>query len=508
MPDRATSRVAAGSAGVPVLLLALLLVLLTAAPAQGAARLQKVGDFNQPVAIAAAPGDYSRLYVVQQGGLIRVVRNGVTQSTPFADLSGAVLEGQEEGLLGLAFAPDFQSSRLLYVYFTGPGGVNRVEQLTAAGPDRANPGRRNVITLPVTSAGNHNGGDLHFGPDGYLYLGPGDGGAGESANAQALTGPKALLGKILRIAPGRSGGHSNPAGNPFGNEIWAYGLRNPWRFSFDRATGDLTIGDVGEEAVEEIDYAPSSTGRGRGVNYGWNHCEGSQPGLMPPCNVGTRPVIEHTHDPEGFRTIIGGYVIRDRSLPSLYGRYVYGDTSKGELWSARLALPLAQDDRFLVSLSAPVSFGEDTAGCVYVSTYGGGVYRLVENSTQVPCPRPPGGGGGDTGGPQLKVRVPKRQRVRKRHGAIAYARCDEACTVKMTAKLLIGGHSYRLRSTSGPAGANVRIRLKAKLTKRASRRLRRALRRHRRAKVSVRLRARDAAGNRSRLVKRKLHVRR
>jgi hypothetical protein len=487
------------------LALALLLLLLGTAPAEAAVHLQKVGDFDQPVYVAAAPGDYSRLYVVERPGRIRVVRNGVKLGTPFADISDLVDDSGERGLLSIAFPPDFGRSRLLYAYYTDNSGALHLDELRATSGDRADPSYRRETIAPIDHpASNHNGGTAAFGPDGLLYLAPGDG--ADSSNAPNAT---SLLGKVLRIRPRPGGGHTIPAGNPFGNEVWSRGLRNPFRFSFDRLTGDLVIGDVGATTTEEIDFAPTSSQRGRGWNYGWPSCEGSftQGSQSTPCPSGSeRPVIDRFHP--AWTTINAGVVVRDPSLPSLYGRFVYGDTYGGQLYSAVLRRPRAAGDRALsFQLDGVAGISEDAAGCVYAASIAGGVYRFVENSTAVPCPKPPAGAS-DRVPPRLRVRVPKRQRVRKRRGAIGYARCSEACRVAMSGRLRIGRRSYKLRKTSKRASAHRRIKLRVRLTKRASRALRRALRRRRRATVSVALRARDGAGNRSRLVKRRLRVRR
>jgi hypothetical protein len=485
-------------------LLTLLMVALGAAPAQAALRLQKVGDFNTPIYVTSAPGDYSRLYVVERAGTIRVVRNGVTLATPFADLRGVVDETGERGLLSIAFPPDFATSRLLYAYYTDGSGTLHVDELRARDADHADPTYRRVTIQIAHPATNHNGGTVAFGPDAYLYLAPGDG-----ANSANAPNTASLLGKVLRIDPTPGGGHRIPAGNPFGNEVWSTGLRNPFRFSFDRLSGDLVIGDVGASTTEEIDYAPNSQQRGRGWNYGWPTCEGSyiQGSTTDPCTTGQRPVIDHFQD--DWNTINAGVVVRDPSLPSLYGRLLNGDKTHGHLWSAVLRQPRAVDDRPLpFSLDNVAGFGQDAAGCVYAASLSGGVYRFVENSTAVPCPRPSAVAFSDRVPPRLSVRVPKRQRVRKRHGAIAYARCSEACRVSMSGRLRIGRHSYRLRKTAKRAAAHKRIKLRVRLTRRSSRALRRALKHHRRARVRVALRARDAAGNRSLLLARRLRVRR
>jgi glucose/arabinose dehydrogenase len=485
--------------------LAAALATLALAPGASAqVRLQQVGQFQSPVYATGAPGDYERLYVVEQNGVIRVVRNGTILPAPFADLSGAITSGGERGLLSMAFAPDFERSRLLYVYFTDSEGDIRVEQLRAPGPDAADLGsRRLVIEVPHQSFGNHNGGQVHFGPDGEMWLATGDGGGGNDpfANAQNLG---SLLGKVLRIRPRPGGGYDVPPDNPFVGrpgarpEIWSFGLRNPYRFSFDRLTGDLSIGDVGQATVEEVDYSPRAQGGGRAANFGWPACEGSfQTGSTSvPCPSGTvLPAIDQFQR-DGWRAVINGYVVRDPTLPALAGRFVYGDVTVKELRSALLRAPRAVDDRPLgVQIDTLSSFGEDTAGCVYAASLTGPLYRVVQNTTEVPCR--------DRVRPELAVRVPRRQRLRRRRSALAYARCSEACTVAMSARLVVGRRSFRVRRVRRAGAAGVRVALGARLSRRA----RRALRR-RRGRLRVALRARDRSGNRSRLVRGTSRVRR
>jgi glucose/arabinose dehydrogenase len=487
-------------------LLPVIACLVAAAPAGAAVRLQKVGDFDAPLYVAAAPGDYGRLYVVERAGTIRVVRDGVKLATPFADLRASVSDDGERGLLSIAFAPDFATSRLLYAYFTDNEGDIRLDQLRAASGDLADPGyRRQTIEIPHPGASNHNGGTVRFGPDGYLWLATGDGAVGENASNTS-----SLLGKVLRIAARPAAdGHAVPAGNPFGNEVWSYGLRNPFRFSFDRLTGDLLIGDVGQSTTEEIDLARSSSGRGRGADFGWPDCEGSyQTGsTTSACTTGVLPIIDQFQN-DGWTTINGGVVVRDPSLPSLYGRYLYGDTNSGMLHSAR---PDGTDDRPLgFSLPGVAGITEDAAGCVYGASLNGGVYRFVETSTAVPCRPAPGvtAPPPDRTPPSLRTWVKRRQRVLHNRGVIAYARSSERGTVALAGRLRIGRRSYWLRYTRRAAAAATRVRLKARLTRRARRGLRRALARHRRARVRVALRARDAAGNRSRLVRARVRARR
>jgi glucose/arabinose dehydrogenase len=482
-------------------------LLAFATPASAAVRLQKVGDFDAPVSVAAAPGDYSRIYVVERAGTVRVIRDGVTLPDPFADLRSAVDDTGERGLFSIAFAPDFQTSRLVYAYYMDPFGALHVDELRAASADRADPSYQRVTIQITHLAAQHNGGTIAFGPDGMIYIATGDG--TNSANAQSSS---SLLGKVLRIEPIPGGGHRVPAGNPFGNEVWSLGLRNPFRFTIDGGTGDLVIGDVGASATEEIDFAPASLSRGRGWNYGWPACEGSyaQGSQTTPCPESgyENPVIDH-FQPE-WRAIIAGVVVRDPSLPSLQGRLLYGDEAGGQLWSAILRRPKAVDDRPLpLTLPLVTGFGEDAAGCVYAASLEGGVYRFVETSTSVPCPKPPTpAASSDRTPPFLSVRVPRRQRVRRRRGAIAYARCSERCTVSMSGRLRIGKRTYRLRKARKPADTGRRITLRVRLTRRASRALRRALLRRRRARVRVALRARDSAGNASGLHTRRVRVRR
>jgi glucose/arabinose dehydrogenase len=236
---------------------------------------------------------------------------------------------------------------------------------------------------------NHNGGSLVFGPDGLLYIGTGDGGGandqhGPRGNAQSLG---SLLGKILRIDPRRTGDrpYAVPASNPFAGrpgargEIYSYGLRNPWRFSFDRLTGDLSIGDVGQDLVEEVDFV--RRGRGRGANFGWRPFEGRRRNFDEPAPGAIGPVLQHTHA-EGWCSVTGGYVVRDRGLPALYGRYVYGDYCEGRIRAARLAVGRAVRDESLglPRIEGLSSFGEDASGRVYVTSLAGPVYRLAAAS--------------------------------------------------------------------------------------------------------------------------------
>jgi len=305
---------------------------------------------------------------------------------PFLDISGQVTVGSEQGLLSLAFAPDYARSRLVYVYFTDNAGQQRIVEYRVRADGSADPGSARVVMRMADPEPNHNGGLLLFGPDDLLYVGTGDGGGGGDqhgtrGNAQDLG---SVLGKILRIDPRPAGGrpYRIPRDNPFvgragaRGEIYAYGLRNPWRFSFDRATGDLTIGDVGQNAWEEINFV--RRGGGRGANFGWRPFEGRarySGGESAPGHV--RPVIVRSHG-DGNCSITGGVVVRDPELAGLAGRYVFGDYCRGRIESARLGRRGAFRQRE-TSLEVPQlsSFGEDARGRVYAVSLAGPVYRLV-----------------------------------------------------------------------------------------------------------------------------------
>ena len=364
---------------------------VTGAPAPGAAatrlRLARIGSFNQPVYVTAPRADRSRLMVVEQPGVIRVVRGGRTLSRPFLDIHARVTAGGERGLLGLAFAPDYAVSGRFYVYYTDRQGRQVVaEYRRGASADVADAGSARIVLRMQDAESNHNGGSLNFGPDDLLYIGTGDGGGandqhGRRGNAQNLG---SLLGKLLRIDPRESGGrpYTVPASNPFTGrsgarpEIYAYGLRNPWRYSFDRSTGDLAIGDVGQDAIEEVDFA--RRGRARGVNYGWRPWEGRRRNFDEPAPGAVFPVLTKRH-PDGWCSITGGYVVRDPALPALAGRYVYGDFCLGQIRAVRLRAGQATGDGGIGLPRVPnlSSFGEDARGRVYVVALDGPVYRLV-----------------------------------------------------------------------------------------------------------------------------------
>ncbi len=358
------------------------------APRAGSAargmKLTRIGTFSSPLYVAQAPGDPRRLFVVQQGGAIRVLRDGRLLHAPFLDIARLVKSGGEQGLLSMAFAPDYATSGRFYVDYTDVNGNTRVVQYRrASSADRADPRSARLVLFQRQPEPNHNGGQLEFGPDGLLYVGLGDGGGeydqhGRIGNGQSLG---TQLGKILRIDPLPGGGYRVPAGNPFAHRrgarptIYSWGLRNPWRFSFDRATGDLTIGDVGQDMVEEVDFR--TRGTARGVNFGWRAYEGTRvedPSLHIHGDV--KPVLQYTHA-GGACAVSGGYVVRDPRLPSLAGRYVYGDFCAGNLLSARLSQHGSSARHALgLHVDQLSSFGEDDAGRIYVTSLSGPVYRL------------------------------------------------------------------------------------------------------------------------------------
>jgi glucose/arabinose dehydrogenase len=355
-------------------------------PAQGsrALHLVRVGTFDGPVFVTSPPGDTRRVMVVEQGGRIRVVRGGRPLARPFLDISSRVVSGGEQGLLSMAFASDYATSHRFWVYFTNRSGDEEIDELVAPSRDHANAASAKRVLVQSDNESNHNGGQLEMGPDGYLYAGLGDGGGandqhGSRGNGQNLG---TLLGKIIRIAPRAGGGYRVPAGNPFAGrsgarpEIYSYGLRNPWRFSFDQRTGDIVIADVGQNAVEEIDFRRRGTARG--VNFGWRPWEGRRRNFNEPAPGAVFPQLTHSHS-DGWCSITGGYIVRDRALGDLYGRYVYGDYCKGQLRSVKLSQSRATGDRSLglKTVASISSFGEDARGRVYVASLRGPVYRLA-----------------------------------------------------------------------------------------------------------------------------------
>ena len=367
--------------------------------------LEPIGTYSSPVFATSDPTDPDRLFVVEQEGRIRLTTGG--QTTTFLDLRSEVLSfadvggGLEHGMFSMAFAPDYATSGRFYVLYTGSDTDAYVGELTSSG-NSADPATLNTtIKLEHTGTNAHYGGQLQFGPDGRLYISTGDGATPGDPfeNAQDTD---SLLGKILRISPTPGGGYAIPPANPLAgatagrDEIWSYGLRNPWRFSFDRQTGDLAIGDVGQGKWEEVDFDPVGMGAGRGDNFGWDCYEARHDFELagcPPIASTTRPVLEYPNPPGDTSdatsaSVTGGYVVRDPGLDELYGRYVYGDVYDGVIRSFVPAVPDAIGDRS-ENLPVPflVSFGEDSCGRVYAVSLEGPVYRLAD-ATPTDCAAP------------------------------------------------------------------------------------------------------------------------
>ncbi|HEY8258985.1 MAG TPA: PQQ-dependent sugar dehydrogenase [Gemmatimonadales bacterium] len=349
--------------------------------------VQVASGLNMPLYLTAPPGDAERLFIVEQGGTIRIVKNGSLLPDPFLDISNLISSGGERGLLGLAFDPDYATNGRFAVHYTDLAGNTRVSTFlrSAANPDLADPASEQLVIAAEQPFPNHNGGQLLFGPDGYLYLGLGDGGSGgdPQGRGQDLTD---LLGSILRLDVRTATPYTIPADNPYAGrtdvrpEIWSYGLRNPWRFSFDRATGDLYIGDVGQNAWEEVDISPASDGAGKALNFGWNIMEGKHCYPGGSCDQAglTLPVLEYDHG-QGC-SITGGYVYRGAAIPAIQGQYFYGDYCGGWVRSIRVEGGAVVESFQWPALSpggAITSFGEDAAGELYVTSAGGLVFRIA-----------------------------------------------------------------------------------------------------------------------------------
>jgi glucose/arabinose dehydrogenase len=350
------------------------------------------GGLDAPVHITHAGDGSGRIFVVEQRGRIKIIKNGIQQGT-FLDITDRVRSpfsggGNEEGLLSVAFPPGYGSSLAhFYVYYTRENGDNRVSRFSLGlSPDSADPNsEETILDLTHPTNQNHNGGQLQFGPDGYLYIATGDGGGGgdPAGNAQ---NPGSLLGKLLRIdVESGDSPYGVPSDNPFAGaggyleEIWALGLRNPWRFSFDRQTGDLYLGDVGQGSWEEIDYQPASSLGGE--NYGWNILEGFEcytdptcddSGLVPPAHV-------YATHLDGTCAVTGGYVYRGAAYPDLAGIYLFADYCSGVIWSLQNQGGSWVDQVLLDTTLNITTFGEDEAGELYLTDSStGSLYRIVQ----------------------------------------------------------------------------------------------------------------------------------
>jgi glucose/arabinose dehydrogenase len=360
-------------------------------PGHSRLALKRIGNFDEPVYVTGAAGFPKLLFVVEQSGRIVVLRGGHELRRPFLDLRGQISSGGERGLLSVAFPPDYKRSGRFYVYYTDPSGNIRIDEFKRASATRAAPqSRRKVIVVPHPINANHNGGQMQFLGD-LLYFGTGDGGSGGDPPNNAQN-KEVLLGKLLRIDPRPSGGnpYSVPADNPFvgrpgRDEIYSYGLRNPFRFSFDAVSAEqprIAIGDVGQNEFEEVDY--TTVAEARGANFGWDAFEGfsnydgENSGTPDPGGT-VKPILAYSHSRGGGScSVIGGYVVADRRLRGLYGRYLYTDFCDGRLRSLTPHLKRAGDDHPLgLRVSSPSSFGEDEHHRLYVTSLEGPVFRIV-----------------------------------------------------------------------------------------------------------------------------------
>ena len=345
--------------------------------------LQIVSGFSTPIGLVSAGDGSDRLFVLEQAGQVRVIREQEHMDEPFLEISEQVICCGERGLLGLAFHPNFPENGYLFVNYTDLNGDTVIARFEVSDdPDKTDPTSELKLLVLEQPYGNHNGGGLAFGPDGYLYIALGDGGSGGDplGNAQNTS---SLLGKLLRIDVNKADGYGIPADNPYvggggAPEVWATGLRNPWRFSFDRQTGDLFIGDVGQQSWEEIDYLPD--GSPGGANFGWNYREGSRPFRAVPADEIdlTDPVAEYGRD-QGY-SVIGGAVYRGEQLPDLGGIYFYGDYGSGNIWGLYPDRDGFWQNRLLFQTGSRItSFGEDEHGELYYVAEDGGLYQLVHD---------------------------------------------------------------------------------------------------------------------------------
>ena len=332
-----------------------------------------VSNLERPVDLQSDGS--GRLFVVEKSGHIHIIENGHLIQTPFLNIEDRVNDSSNEmGLLGLAFHPNYKQNGFFFINYTGNGGDTFISRFQVSGdPNLANPSSETNLLRVSQPFPNHNGGGLDFGPDGYLYAGLGDGGAAGDpfGNGQKTD---TLLGKILRLDVDTAESYAIPADNPFGNEIWDYGLRNPWRISFDRLTGDLYIGDVGQNQWEEINIHPA--GAAGGINYGWDFREGLHE-FEGKTSVGlTDPVVEYSHA-EGGCSVTGGYVYRG-SMLEWSGIYLYGDYCTGFVWGLIRSGNGWQVQRLFDTDANITSFGQDEAGEIYLVADGGQVYKLVQ----------------------------------------------------------------------------------------------------------------------------------
>ena len=345
---------------------------------------------SQPLYATGAGEGSGRIFVVEQGGRIRIVQDGRLLPQPFLDISSLIVSGGEQGLLGLAFHPDYAQNGRFFVDYTDTNGNTVVAEyhVDPNDPNHADPSSARTVLTQEQPFANHNGGDITFGPDGYLYIALGDGGSGgdPEGNGQDLG---TQLGKLLRVDVDHSESgrpYAIPPDNPFVGrsgalpQIWSYGLRNPWRFSFDRANRDIWIGDVGQNAFEEIDH---SSNDGKGLDYGWNIMEGDSC-FNPPDGCDRRgltlPVVSYPHE-GGSCTVVGGYVYRGEEFPALRGAYLFADFCSGKVWVLDAASANAAMTQVLDTGRAISSFGQDDNGELYVTDLGNGELLQVTGSS-------------------------------------------------------------------------------------------------------------------------------
>jgi glucose/arabinose dehydrogenase len=369
-------------------LISALAVLLVPAPGASAlsVRLEPVlQGLRQPLDVRAAPDGSGRLFVVEKAGIVRVGRDGQVMEQPFLDLRGIVgARGSEQGLLGMVFHPRYAENGYFYVNYTDTNGDSVVARYqVSADPDIADPGTGSVVLVQPQPYPNHNAGNLMFGPDGYLWIGWGDGGSGGDPQRNGQSG-STWLGKMLRVDVDNGSPYAIPPDNPYVgspdilNEIWAFGLRNPWRYSFDALTGDLFIGDVGQGAWEEISFVPAGTPGG--VNFGWNVAEGNHCFRSTSCDLSpfVPAVAEYDHSADDC-AVVGGFVYRGSAFPAMSGVYFYADECSGRMWSmTRDEAGNWSGGEIMNTRVNFSSFGEDEARELYVTGFNDGtVYRLA-----------------------------------------------------------------------------------------------------------------------------------
>jgi len=357
--------------------------------------------FSEPVFVTFAPGDSTRLFVVEQGGRIKIIKDGSLLSEPFLDIDSIVLSGGERGLLGLAFHLNYQSNGRFFVNYTDNGGETHVsEYAVTSNPDSADADSRSDILFIDQTYANHNGGMIAFSPiDGYLYIGTGDGGSSGDPDNAGQT-PTTLLGKMLRIDIDGGTPYAIPSDNPWASavdtlpEIWSFGLRNPWRYSFDRETGDLYIGDVGQGVREEVSF--EAAGGDGGINYGWRLKEGFEC-FSPSTNCDTAGVLTdpifqyvHTFSSPGRCSITGGYVYRGCAIPELQGKYFFSDYCTGEVWSFRydgsnISDSVDHSPDLDIGDWTMFSFGEDYFGEMYLVAGYGTIFKMIPDGPPAAC---------------------------------------------------------------------------------------------------------------------------